>query len=292
MQTIAILGAPHAYELTAPTASKTALVFIHGWLLSRHYWQPLIEQLSPEYQCLSYDLRGFGESQPCPEAPTVRAVAGYGLTDYANDLTLLLEQLQLENVWLVGHSVGGSIALCAAEQLPQRVKGVICLNSGGGVYLKAEFERFRAAGQQLVKLRPRWLGQVPWLDLLFTRASVVQTIARRWGRQRLLDFVAAQSEAALGLLLDSTTEAEVHRLPQVVARLKQPVYFIAGAQDSIMESQYVRHLASFHPLFEGCGANVAEIANCGHMAMLEQPMAVVAQLRAILVQYDASGVAR
>jgi pimeloyl-ACP methyl ester carboxylesterase len=292
MQTIAILGAPHAYELTAPTASKTALVFIHGWLLSRHYWQPLIEQLSPEYQCLSYDLRGFGESQPRLEAPTVRAVAGYGLTDYANDLTLLLEQLQLENVWLVGHSVGGSIALCAAEQLPQRVKGVICLNSGGGVYLKAEFERFRAAGQQLVKLRPRWLGQVPWLDLLFTRASVVQTIARRWGRQRLLDFVAAQPEAALGLLLDSTTEAEVHRLPQVVARLKQPVYFIAGAQDPIMESQYVRHLASFHPLFEGCGANVAEIANCGHMAMLEQPMAVVAQLRAILAQYDASGVAR
>ena len=292
MQTIAILGAPHAYDLTAPTASKATLVFIHGWLLSRYYWQPLIEQLSPEYQCLSYDLRGFGGSQPCSEARTVPAVAGYGLTDYANDLALLLEQLQLENVWLVGHSVGGSIALCAAEQLPQRVKGVICLNSGGGVYLKAEFDRFRAAGQQLVKLRPRWLGRVPWLDLLFTRASVVQTIARRWGRQRLLDFVVAQPEAALGLLLDSTTEAEVHRLPQVVARLKQPVYFIAGAQDPIMEPQYVRHLASFHPLFEACGANVTEIANCGHMAMLEQPTAVVAQLRAILAQYDASGVAR
>ncbi|MBD2074500.1 alpha/beta hydrolase [Phormidium sp. FACHB-592] len=292
MQTIAILGAPHAYDLTAPTASKATLVFIHGWLLSRSYWQPLIEQLSPDYQCLSYDLRGFGGSQPRPEAPLAQAVAGYGLTDYANDLALLLEQLQLENVWLVGHSVGGSIALCAAEQLPQQVKGVICLNSGGGVYLKAEFDRFRAAGQQLVKLRPRWLGQVPWLDLLFTRVSVVQTIARRWGRQRLLDFVAAQPEAALGLLLDSTTEAEVHRLPQVVARLKQPVYFIAGAQDPIMEPQYVRHLASFHPLFKGCGANVAEIANCGHMAMLEQPTAVVAQLQAILAQYDASGVAR
>ena len=292
MQTIAILGAPHAYDLTAPTASKATLVFIHGWLLSRHYWQPLIEHLSPEYQCLSYDLRGFGGSQPCPEAPTVSVAAGYGLTDYANDLAVLLEQLQLENVWLVGHSVGGSIALCAAEQLPQRVKGVVCLNSGGGVYLKAEFDRFRAAGQQLVKLRPRWLGQVPWLDLLFTRASVVQTIARRWGRQRLLDFVVAQPEAALGLLLDSTTEVEVHRLPQVVARLKQPVYFIAGAQDPIMEPQYVRHLASFHPLFEACGANVTEIANCGHMAMLEQPTAVVAQLRAILAQYDAPGVAR
>ncbi len=103
----------------------------------------------------------------------------------------------------------------------------------------------------------------------------------------MLDFVAAQPEAALGLLLDSTTEAEVHRLPQVVASLKQPVYFIAGAQDPIMEPQYVRHLASFHPLFETCGANVAEIANCGHMAMLEQTTAVATQLQAILAQYDA-----
>ena len=286
MQTIDILGVPHAYDLTPPTASKDVLVFIHGWLLSRHYWQPLIEQLSPHYQCLSYDLRGFGHSQRCQESSgTQQLDSGYGLLDYASDLARLLKQLQLENVWLVGHSIGGSIALWAADQLPQ-VKGVICLNSGGGIYLKAEFDRFRAAGQQLVKVRPRWLCQLPWLDLLFTRASVSRALARRWGRQRLVDFVAADAEAALGMLLNSTTEAEVHRLPQVVARLPQPIYFIAGAQDPIMEPKYVRHLASFHPLFQASGANVAEIAACGHMAMLEQTAAVAAQLQAILARYE------
>ena len=289
MQTIDILGVPHVYDLTAPTGSNDVLVFIHGWLLSRTYWQPLIEQLSPHYQCLSYDLRGFGDSQPRRKADGTQfgaadAGAGYSLLDYANDLALLLKHLQLENVWLVGHSIGGSIALWAADQLPQ-VKGVICLNSGGGIYLKAEFDRFRAAGQQLVKLRPRWLCQLPLLDLLFTRASVARAIARRWGRQRLVDFVAADAEAALGMLLDSTTEAEVNRLPQVVARLQQPLYFIAGAQDPIMAPQYVRHLASFHPLFQACGANVTEIADCGHMAMVEQPIAVAAQLQTILARY-------
>lgn len=286
MQTIDILGVPHAYELTAPTASNDVLVFIHGWLLSRRYWQPLIEQLSPHYQCLSYDLRGFGDSQLAQADRKHFACTGYSLVDYATDLVLLLKQLQLENVWLVGHSIGGNVALWAADQLPQ-VKGVICLNSGGGIYLKKEFDRFRTAGQQLVKLRPRWLCQVPLLDLLFTRASVARAIDRRWGRQRLIDFVAADAEAALGMLLDSTTEAEVHRLPQVVARLQQPVYFIAGAQDPIMEPQYVRHLASFHPLFQACGANVAEIADCGHMAMVEQTVAVAAQLQTILAKYEA-----
>ncbi|XGV99657.1 MAG: alpha/beta fold hydrolase [Leptolyngbya sp. BL-A-14] len=287
MQTIDILGVPHAYELTAPTASKAVLVFIHGWLLSRHYWHPLVEQLSPDYRCLSYDLRGFGDSQPYRPACDTTPV-GYSLLDYANDLALLLKHLQIEHAWLVGHSIGGSVALWGADQLPQQVKGVICLNSGGGIYLKKEFDRFRSAGQQLVKLRPRWLCRIPLLDLPFTRASVKRAIARQWGRQRLLDFVAATPEAALGMLLDTTTEAEVHRLPQVVARLKQPVYFIAGAQDPIMEPKYVRHLASFHPLFKACGDNVVEIADCGHLAMVEQTAAVATQIRTILTQHGAS----
>ncbi len=63
MATIEILGVRHAYELTNPTTDSHALVFIHGWLLSRGYWQPLIERLAPDYQCLAYDLRGFGQSQ-------------------------------------------------------------------------------------------------------------------------------------------------------------------------------------------------------------------------------------
>jgi 2-succinyl-6-hydroxy-2,4-cyclohexadiene-1-carboxylate synthase len=50
------------YTITAPTTAPVVLVFVHGWLLSRGYWQPLIDRLSPHYQCLSYDLRGFGRS--------------------------------------------------------------------------------------------------------------------------------------------------------------------------------------------------------------------------------------
>jgi pimeloyl-ACP methyl ester carboxylesterase len=198
----------------------------------------------------------------------------------------LLKELNVANAWLVGHSLGGSIALWTADILPEQVKGVICVNAGGGIYLKEEFERFRSAGQQLVKLRPRWLCNLPLLDLLFTRASVVQTLSRQWGRQRLMDFVTAHPEAALGALLETTTEVEVHRLPQVVARLKQPAYFIAGAQDPIMEPRYVCHLASFHPLFQGCCANVVEIPDCGHLAMVEQPEAVAGHIRQILAKHN------
>lgn len=289
MSTIDLLGSPHAYDLTAPTGCPDVLVFVHGWLLSRTYWQPLIELLSPQYQCLAYDLRGFGESQPLPSRTIGPLEASYSLESYANDLAILLKQLDISSAWLVGHSFGGSVALWGAKRLPEQVRGVICLNAGGGIYLKEEFERFRAVGQQLIKWRPRWLRYLPLLELPFTRANVVKPIDRRWARQRLVDFVTADAAAALGALLDSTTEAEVHRLPQLVSRLSQPVYFIAGAQDTIMEPKYVRHLASFHPLFEGDGANVTELTSCGHLAMIEQPTLVAETVRTIVTSSGQQG---
>lgn len=297
MPSIDILGVPHAYELTAPTASGHVLVFIHGWLLSRRYWKPVVEQLSPTYQCLCYDLRGFGYSQVShkPRSNGQQKLSldaniadlRYTPAVYARDLSFLLQELNISSAWLIGHSLGGTIAMWTASQIPENVKGVICINSGGGIYLKEAFERFRAVGQQLVKFRPRLLSHLPWIDLVFTRDSVARPIARHWGRQRVIDFVMANPEAALGALLDSTTEEEVNRLPQVVSQLKQPVYFIAGANDKVMEPKYVRHLASFHPLFENCGENVIEIPNCGHLAMLEQPDAVAAEIHHILDRHGA-----
>ncbi|MBO0348971.1 alpha/beta hydrolase, partial [Phormidium pseudopriestleyi FRX01] len=270
METIDILGVPHAYELTDPRPSPHVLVFIHGWLLSRRYWQPLIDRLSVDYQCLCYDLRGFGDSQPYPH-PTAQSHAGYTPSAYARDLEVLLDKLNISTTWLIGHSLGGSIALWGAYKLPSKVKGALCVNSGGGIYLKEEFERFRAAGQVFVKMRPRWLCHLPGIDWLFTRDSVAHPLPRHWARQRLLDFVIAHPEAAIGALLDSTTEEEVHRLPQLVSQLTQPVYFITGTKDKVMEPKYVRHLASFHALFEHGGMNVIEIPECGHLSMVEQP---------------------
>ncbi len=214
--------------------------------------------------------------------PTPQFHAGYTPSAYARDLEVLLDKLNISTAWLIGHSLGGSIALWGASQLPAKVKGALCVNSGGGIYLKEEFERFRAAGQVFVKMRPRWLCHLPGIDWLFTRDSVARPLPRHWARQRLLDFVMAHPEAAIGALLDSTTEVEVHRLPQLVSQLTQPVYFITGTKDKVMEPKYVRHLASFHSLFEDEGMNVIEIPDCGHLSMVEQPEVVAAEVRQIL----------
>lgn len=294
MATIDILGVTHKYELTAPTAYPHTLVFIHGWLNSRGYWQPVISRLSMDLQCLSYDLRGFGESQSLMtstmainyvNSPVLSSPldAIYSPSAYSHDLAELIQHLNIRSAWLIGHSLGGTIALWTASQLPDCIQGVICINAGGGIYLKEAFEKFRSAGQKFLQIRPRWLSQMPLVDLLFTKASVFRPLNRYWARQRLIDFVAANPEAALGTLLDSTTEEEVNYLPHLVSKLKQPVYFLAGANDKVMEPKYVRHLASFHWLFQYMGNNVIEIPDCGHLAMLETPDIVADHIRSIIL---------
>ncbi|MEB3289202.1 MAG: alpha/beta hydrolase [Leptolyngbya sp.] len=293
MATATLFGVPHNYELTA-NGEATPLVFVHGWMLSHRYWQPLLPYLAAAHPCLGYDLRGFGQSrhqldQYQPGLPTATEVlpsspSPYGLAAYARDLAELLRQLQLGPVWLVGHSLGGSIALWAAHCYPDQVKGVICLNAGGGLYLDREFRQFRQVGQNLVRWRSPWMRHVPPLAWAMTRASVVQPLAYRWGHQRLVDLLEADADAALGTLLESTTENEVHLLPRLVSGLRQPVYFIAGDRDPVMDLKFVRHLAGYLPSAQTGETAVIPIANCGHMAMLEQPQAVA---QAILEQVQA-----
>lgn len=266
MSSVTIQGAKHNYSLTTSIrtkSSKFTIVFLHGWMLSQAYWQPLIEQLQPDFQCLSYDLRGFGASQ-------IGDRQEYSLVSYAQDLEEMLDFLELGQVWIVGHSLGGAIALWAANLLSDRVLGVVCLNAGGGIYIKEEFEKFRTAGKIILQLRPQWLQNLPLVHAQFAKDSVFCALDSKWGKQRAIDFVSAKYAAARGTLLDSTSEEEVHKLPQIVSKLKQPAYFVAGENDTIMEPKYVRHLASFHSSFNGCGENVFELPNCGHMGMLEQ----------------------
>ncbi len=314
--TATIGGVPHAYDLTGPlncaaVAGNESLVFIHGWLLSRAYWRPLVSRLSDRYCCLTYDLRGFGESAQGLDARVERLGArvggegdhpalptsdskllgsspsAYSLAAYAQDLGALLDQMKLDRVWLLGHSLGGSIALWAAYLRPDRVKGVICINAGGGIYIPQEFEKFRAAGQQMVKFRPAVLAQLPLLPRLFSRLMVRQPLTPDWGRQRIRDFVRADRAAAEGALLDSTTCEEVHLLPRLVNQLTQPVHFITASQDRVMPPRYVRYLASFHPDFQAGfqgKSTVSELSDCGHMAMVERPDAVEAVVRSVLEQ--------
>ncbi len=229
----------------APMTSDLLLIAVHGWMLSRKVWAPFEEswtRLGTSIPLWCPDLPGFGlESRPPQLRPTL---ASYG--------RWLAEQIHLQakgrQVVLMGHSLGGSIALHAETSLHQEwdqpLSGLVMLAAGGGIYQPRPFRRLRFGGQLILKLRPK---QCP-------------------GPIGKLGPFQAEQRAALGLLVNSTTRGAVKQIPNLVAGLKAENLWISGEQDRVMEPGYVQHLAEYSP--KHC---LKELKQCGHLAMQSHP---------------------
>ncbi len=99
--------------------SRPSLVFLHYFGGSSLAWTEVIEKLATDYHCVAPDLRGFGASNALPENCAVK--------DYADDVADLILILTIENYVLIGHSMGGKIALEFAARNPKNLRSLILL---------------------------------------------------------------------------------------------------------------------------------------------------------------------
>ena len=106
------------------TGRGPAVVFIHGLSASMYAWRHHLEPvLASGHRVIAYDNRGFGFSE--------RPDTGYGIADYAKLLVALLDSLGVGEAVLVGHSMGGAIALETTLLRPDRVRGVVLMGPAG-----------------------------------------------------------------------------------------------------------------------------------------------------------------
>ncbi|OBQ34989.1 MAG: alpha/beta hydrolase, partial [Anabaena sp. MDT14b] len=156
MSYINVRGVDHYYEwMKKPSdVMKPVMVFLHGWAGSARYWQSTAEALLDNFDCLLYDLRGFGRSQCQPHL-------SYELTEYAEDLAVLLNELNLDRVYINAHSMGASIATLFFNRYPQKVEKGILTCSGIFEYDEKAFSAFHQFGGYVVKFRPQWLSKIP-----------------------------------------------------------------------------------------------------------------------------------
>jgi pimeloyl-ACP methyl ester carboxylesterase len=89
------------------------VVFIHGIGSRRGAFNKIVDALQDRFTCVSYDLRGHGQS-PIPEEP-------FGLEDLADDLLALFDQIGIDKAHVAGHSLGGMIGPAFARRCPDRV---------------------------------------------------------------------------------------------------------------------------------------------------------------------------
>ena len=100
------------------------LVLLHGAYASVHAWEPWVDELGDEFRLISFDLPGFGLTGAVPGGDYSRA-------NMSRTLDQIMRLMKLERAIIVGHSMGGSVALQYALDHPQKIRGLILIGSSG-----------------------------------------------------------------------------------------------------------------------------------------------------------------
>ncbi|NJO12701.1 MAG: alpha/beta hydrolase [Gammaproteobacteria bacterium] len=113
-------GVPIRYRIysdTAEAAQRPALIFIHGWGADSTYWDAQIDYFAKRHKVVTLDLAGHGDSGILRKRWTMDA--------FGDDVFAVAQRLPDQQLVLIGHSMGGAVALQAARRLGERVIGII-----------------------------------------------------------------------------------------------------------------------------------------------------------------------
>lgn len=125
MSTASIVRTPRIgiQTLRCGKPSAEAILFIHGNLSSSTFWEGTVSALKDAYHCIAPDLRGFGGTDP------LKVDATLGLGDMAEDLLDLMRYLKQSRFHVVGHSMGGGVAMKMMLERPSVLRSVTLVNT-------------------------------------------------------------------------------------------------------------------------------------------------------------------
>jgi pimeloyl-ACP methyl ester carboxylesterase len=278
MPLINIRGVDHYYEwIRIPTEkqNKPVMVFIHGWGGSARYWRNTAIALSSEYDCLLYDLRGFGRSVLPLQTTNLR----YELEEYAEDLIILLNSLEIDRVYVHAHSMGASIATFFINRYRDRVHKAILTCNGIFEYDAKAFAAFHKFGGYVVKFRYNWFLQVPFADRMFMARFLTQPIPKSDRLAFLEDFLLAHYEAAVNTIYTSVSKQAVEIMPKEFVKITAPTLMISGEKDRIIPAKMGKQACLLNPQLE-----YQEIPNTGHFPMLEAENIYLEKVQSFLAQ--------
>ncbi len=238
----------------------TAVLFVHGFPFDHLLWRHQVAALA-RWQCLAPDLRGAGASGASASAYE------YSMGAYADDLIALLDRARISEAVVCGLSLGGYIVFELLRRFPERVRAAILCNTKA-VADTPEAKRGRDAlaaratkdgsGAVAAELVPKLLAR----STRERRPEVVREATEMILRQPVAGIVGALR--ALRERPDSTP---------LLDRIRIPVLVVAGDDDQIAPAGAMQQMARAIP-----GSEFVVVAEAGHLAPLEQPLAVNAAL--------------
>jgi pimeloyl-ACP methyl ester carboxylesterase len=252
-------------------ASDPTAVLIHGNGGHAHWWDPLVPALVPGWRLVAPDLRGHGESD-WAEPPR------YRIEDFGGDLEAILDALAPGAVAVVGHSMGGRIAVWYVDEHPARAGGLVVMDSRMEVVRPelAAAWRGRLAGQREGRGYPtrdqaiaafRFVPPEPAVA-----AAVVADLAHHAVRERAPgDWTFRFDRAVLALEGDGAGDL-VARL----GRVRCPTLIMAGRDSWVMDAAQRASIAAALP------TATIQVHPGGHHFLLARSREVGAALRTFL----------
>lgn len=236
------------------------ILFVHGFPLSRAIWQPQIEAFIQNYRVIAPDLRGHGES-PAPAGV-------YAMETFAEDLQALVEERKCGPVVLVGHSMGGYISFAFYRKFPQSVRALV-LFCTRAIADAAEGKEARENLARRAEQEGAAGVAAQMLPKMFAPATVAAypDLVESIHKMMLATSVNGLAGSLRGM---AARPSAVDLLPQITV----PTLVIAGESDLIIPVSESAAMAKAIP-----HAQLAIIPRAGHLASLENPDAVLANLR-------------
>jgi len=235
---------------------EPTLVFIHGWSCDSGYWDQQLNELAQFYTVVTLDLAGHGRSQG------KKTRKDWSMANFGSDVAAVVKAVGAPRVILVGHSMGGPVALEAARQLKGKVIGIVGVDSLRDIATPFPKE---TTDPLLASMRQDFAKATA--DLVEKKFFTDKTdpIVKKW---IIKDMSQAPSKVAIpaleGLLAMDYQAA--------LADLDLPIVAINSDPPPTDEAAIRR----IEPRFR-----VVRIAGTGHFLMLERPAAVNAALQSV-----------
>lgn len=228
----------------------TTLLFIHGWCINSGYWTNQLDYFSKTHHVLAIDLPGFGSSKA--ERTT------WTIEEYANDITALIDAMNLKNVVIIGHSMAGEIMLQAALSNNPKIVGIVGVDNFKFIDVSFTAEQMKQMTDFIPMLKNDFKNSAPaYADLMLFHPSTTKEVKDRVKA----DFASSNPLVGYGTLTNVMQYAQddAQRLEQ----LNYKLYLINSDALPTNEAGLKNHCKS--------GFQVKAIAATGHYPMIEKP---------------------
>lgn len=223
------------------------LIFLHSWLGSWRYWLPTMDHISDRYRSYAIDFWGFGESD--------RHQSAFSLSEYVDMLFGFMDQLGINRVNLVGHGLGGMVAIRAASEQPQRFLKLMTVNTP----ILGEPIHALSRGGTLSRLFGRsnptniWSRLVRQLDVGDTQIL-----------EEIVEDTESLSEEVIQRVLESIRDTD---LRSDLGGLELDLLAVYGERDTIVSHEQSSYLREEHGYLQ----QVLKLPRSTHFPFLDQP---------------------